>query len=127
MGVPGQQIRCPVQRTCLSSLNFRPETYLLGRPRHDRAGALDSSWVRPVRSPSIRSPTLPAWATAPTPPANTDKPLDHELRFICRLPSGVELVPSHDHVSRAGKHFCVSPRRSRHRPVNDPGSRPVSQ
>src|SRR5665811_1172561 len=52
-----------------------------------RARALDNWAVRPVRSPTRRSPTLPAWATTPDPPPVTDKPADHEVRFTCRVPS----------------------------------------
>ena len=51
-----------------------------------RAVALESSLVRPVRSASILTAMLPAWATTPLPSADTDNPVDHVVCFTCEVP-----------------------------------------
>ena len=77
--------------------------------------------VRPVRSASRRSPTLPAWATTPTPSAETDNPDDHDVRFTYRvLPAGRTWALASPSLP-CREHFGASTRRSPRHPVNDPG------
>jgi hypothetical protein len=52
-----------------------------------RDSAVDSPPVRPTRSASNRTATLPAWATTTVPSAATDNPDDHVICFTREVPS----------------------------------------
>jgi hypothetical protein len=84
--------------------------------------ALESSLVRPVRSASSRSATLPAWATTPDPSAATDNPADHEARFTYGVPSTWGFLDCRKNKNpKQDRHFRASARRSTPNVVNDPG------
>ncbi len=68
-----------------TSTSTRPRSWTGVNDRLRRT--LDSSPVSPTRSANIRFATLPACATTPLPSPVTDKPADHEVRFIYRMPS----------------------------------------
>ena len=52
-----------------------------------RVSELDNAAVKPVRSASIRTATLPACATTPVPSPDTTNPADHAVLFTYQVPS----------------------------------------
>jgi len=95
---------------------------VVDRDERPPAIALDNSVVRTLRSARSRNATLPAWATTPTPSPETDRPADDEVGFTYGLPSKLEnWGRCNPKFPLLGRHFRVSTRRSRRRPVNDPG------
>jgi len=68
-----------------TSTRTRPRSWPGMNPR--RATADDRASVRPVRSASIRTATLPAWATTPLPSPVTDNPADQDVLFTYQVPS----------------------------------------
>lgn len=87
-----------------------------------RVIATDNCSVRPVRSASSRVAILPAWATTPTPSADTDKPADHAVLFTYGVPSTRE--PQTIDKSKfplQDRHFRTFKPPTRRSAVNDPG------
>ena len=97
----------PVVIIVATSTRTRPRSWPGVNPRRRRAR--DGRSVNPTRSASIRTATLPAWATTPVPSPDTTNPVDHAVLFTYQVPSRLRTcVVANPSISLQDRHFGAS-------------------
>ena len=110
----------PSARITATSVRTRPRSWTGIKRR--RAIAPESSAVSPTRSARRRGARAPPWEITPTPPAVTDRPDDHEVRFTYQVPSaGQHGSLDKNQLPLFRKHFGLFSPRDPQIPVNHRG------